>query len=167
MKANAYIYSLNETLNSKVENDKLSTEIYSAAIPNVFIKMRQVDGDIQVHYETELLPQHLVILQSIIDTHDGQISPYLDVHLMEERRLKVRHLVANADYAGMPIETVVGYRTTIDDEVNGWVDTGVNATLTAKIQADTADVGNAYYAFLNTPLPNGGVVADFFLLAVQ
>ena len=146
-------------------------EIQIKASPDVFsfegvhlVALPSSDaGSIQVIFSNDVTSDEVDAVRLIVQNHDGQPGRASDDTGYNYRRKKIRKLIDTAEYAGLPVSLTVGYRTTIDNEINGWVDSGESTILIAKIDADTANNSHPHYGFLNTVTNSqGDIVADFF-----
>lgn len=160
----AYIYELTETLNNKVNEEKLDLEIRASVISNYKKPPYLVTGRIFVEFNQDASASDRIVLDEIISLHNGELAEVSEVHVQERER-KIREMTEMALYHPLLSEhETVQYLTSIDNHFNGWKRSGVNSVLIAKIQTDANDTTHPQYDFLNEIVsPEGNKTFEFLL----
>lgn len=165
MIAIAYIYEFSQTLNNKVNLEKLDLEVRASTLLNYITPPYIYSGNLYLNFESELSEADKLILEGLISAHDGEEANVSENHV-QERELKIRELTEMAIYhpALAEIETVE-YLTSIDNWFNGWKRSGVNTPLINKIIADANNADHPQYAFLTTAINSQGNKTFEFLIS--
>lgn len=160
-------FDVSTTANNKVNLEKLEIQLVASPDITTLLGVQMYASEIQVKFENGVTEAEIDAARLIVQAHDGVAGVASDDSGFINRRKAIRKLMDIGQYAGIPASALIGYRTTIDNEINGWVDSGNNTVLIAKIEADTADNGNDYHGFLNTVTSPGKTVRDFFVDYIQ
>lgn len=170
----AYIYELSETLNDKVNIEKLDLEIRASEIENYETPPYLFKGKVYIDFSIEPSVDHKNALDGIISSHDGEEAPTSE-KLVTQREQKIRELTLMAIYHPLLNEVdTVEYLTSIDNWFNGWKRSGVTSAIVTKIATDAADTSHPQHGFLTTvvdsvPDGQGGeidVLTYQFLLSI-
>lgn len=162
----AYIYQITDTVNDKVNIEKLDLEIRASTVPDFLTPPYMFSNKIYVEISQELAPADKTTLDGIIAAHDGATANVSEVHVVE-REKKIRQLTEMAIYHPALNESdTVEYLTSIDNWFNSWKRSGVDSVLVAKIVADATGGGHPQDAFLNTVVNAEGNKTFEFLISV-
>ncbi len=162
----AYIYKISETLNNKVNIEKLDLEIRASVISNYLTPPYITKGRIYVDFEVDASENDKLVLKSIINNHDGELADVSEIHV-NAREKKIREMTEMALYHPLLTEhETVQYLTSIDNHFNGWKRSGVNSVLIAKIQEDANNINHVQHGFLNTIVNTEGNKTFEFLISI-
>ncbi len=164
----AYIYEISETLNSKVNIEKLDLEIRASTIENYQTPPYLLNGNIYVQFTQDATPADKTNLDAIIAAHDGDIAGVSETQV-SAREKKIRELTEMALYhPALGESDTVEYLTSIDNHFNGWKRSGVDSVLVAKIVADATSGSHPQDTFLNTVVtPEGNKTFEFLISMIQ
>ncbi len=160
----AYIYEFADTLNGKVNIEKLDLAVRASTLQNYVTPPYVYAGKLYLNFEAELSAADKLVLDGLISAHDGEEANVSENHV-QEREIMIRELTEMAIYhpALAEIETVE-YLTSIDNWFNGWKRSGVNTPLINKIIADANNADHPQHAFLTTVVnPEGNQTFEFLI----
>tara|TARA_R100001530_G_scaffold93813_1_gene65077 strand:- start:361 stop:885 length:525 start_codon:yes stop_codon:yes gene_type:complete len=144
-----YQYNTTETVNGLVNLLSLHIEMKLSGISS-YEEVKQVGiNQVQIAFLESLTTDQQTTVETVINDHKGGISN-VDQSNVEKREKIVREFVEISILHPL-FETVATteYLTFIDNEINGWVRSGISDVLINKIQADAADTGGQFFEFLN------------------
>ncbi len=164
----SYIYQLSDTLNNKVNLEKLDLEIRASTVPNFLTPPYMVTGRIFIEVSEALGTSDKADLDAIINGHDGEEANVSESHV-NEREKKIRELTEMALYhPALDNGDTVEYLTSIDNWFNGWKRSGVDSSLVTKIVSDATSGSHPQDAFLNTVVnPEGNKTYEFLISMIQ
>lgn len=162
----AKIYNITDTLNSKVNFQKLDLEIRASGIDYYVTPVYQLGGDkIFVEFTQTPTVEHVTTLDAIIAAHDGEDATTSEI-LVNQREIKIRELTQMGLYHPLLDDVeLVEYLTSIDNWFNSWKRSGVNTVLVNKIQSDGTSGSHPQDAFLNQPVDTEGNTTYQFLIS--
>lgn len=157
-----YSYNKTATLNGKFDYEKIDLELRANSF-NDYVEYRPWGDTIQFTFDVELDVANKTQLDAVVSGHDGEPAEAYNDAKVDERMYQIRKLTAMAIYNPVldDVETA-RYLTSIDDELNGFVKSGISVPLTEKIYIDS-QAGN-YQAFLNTIVNDEGNTAWQYLI---
>lgn len=158
----AKIYNISDTLNSKVNIQKLDLEIRASEIQNFETPPYLFTNRIFIEFSETPTADDVTALDAIIAAHDGEEANVSEAQV-NARETKIRELTEMAIlHPLLDNNDAVEYLTSIDNWFNAWKRSGINTSLLTKIGTDAADVGHPQHAFLNVVVnPEGNTTAQF------
>lgn len=162
----AYIYTLQETANGKVNLEKLDLEIRASTVPDYVTPPKMYSGNIFIEVENGLSAADKLILDGIVANHDGEEADVSE-DSVNKRENKIRELTELALLHPL-LDNVdsVRYLTSIDNMFNAWKRSGVDTVLIEQIVADATSGVHPQDAFLNEVVNAEGNKTYEFLISV-
>lgn len=112
-------YEINETVNNKVNFEKLYIELATSIVPAESVE--GIKGKIFVFLSREMVPQEIATLDSIITNHDGEVPKAFDHVLVQKREDVILTMNQMGIYHPLINDNeLVRYLTKIDNALNAW-----------------------------------------------
>lgn len=161
-----YIHEISESLNNRVNFQKLYLELMATPIP--VLGVEGIKGKIYVEVSTELSDELKLQLIAVINNHDGEDATAFSLHAIDAREEKIRELNQLAIFHPLLDNiAIVEYLTSIDNYINSYKRSGINTVLIGKIFAD-AQVKEPHYDFLNQVVNlEGNKTFEYFISKVM
>lgn len=162
----AIIYNVSDTLNNKVNLEKLDLEIRASIIENYNTPPYLYAGKLYIELSQQPTDAEKLQLTNIIAGHDGEYAA-INEEQVKSREQKIRDLTEMALYhPDLVDEDTVAYLTSIDNHFNGWKRSGVSSVLQAKIVEDAQNTNHPQHAFLNTVVNTAGNKTFEYLISI-
>lgn len=144
-----YQYNASGTVNGSVNLLSLHIELKLSGVSS-YEDVNQIGIDtIQIGFDKSLSVEDETIIQTVVANHQATLSN-VDQSNVEKREIIVREFVEiSILHPLFETVTTTEYLTFIDNEINGWVRSGIDDVLINKIRSDAADTGGQFHAFLN------------------
>ena len=157
------VFKITDTLNNKVNIEKLSIELKTSVISKEAYPSKFID-EIFVRFQEEITADDLLVLEAAIAAHDGGEADVTE-DLVQGREFKIRELVQMAKYHPVLDDaTTTAYLTDIDNYINAFIRSGDVSSLVPKIAADAADVENPFHTYLNQVVnTQGNYTFEYFI----
>ena len=165
---NIKVFKIDNTLNGKVNIEKLSLELKTSVIKESSTELK-FGGEIQIRYQNEIDEDDLLILTSIIENHDGADAQAYHDEAVSARENKIRELNQLAMFHPLldNIQTV-RFLTFIDNYINGFVRSGIHDVVVEKIAMEAQNTDGDYYDYLNlTVNTKGNKTYEYFIGAIM
>lgn len=160
------VFKISDTLNNRVNIEKLSLELKTSTI-SVYSSEMKFGDEIFVRYPEEISEQEVQTLTAIINAHDGEDAEAYNEDAVSGRENKIRELNQLAMFHPLldNVETV-RFLTFIDNYINAYVRSGIATVVHEKIIAE-AQAGD-YVNYLNQVVNTAGnKVFEYFVSKIN
>ena len=160
------VFAVSDTLNSKVNIEKLSIELKTSTITKEAYPYK-FGNDIFVQFDEEITETDMTTLSAAIAAHDGAAADVTD-DLVTAREYKIRELVQMAKYHPvLDNAETTAYLTDIDNFINAFIRSGDTSSIVAKIAGDAADVNSPFHTYLNQVVnTQGNFTYEYFIAKI-
>ena len=143
-----YQYNASGTVSGLVNLLSLHIELKLSGVSS-YEDVNQIGiSDILISFDKSLSVEDEAIIQTVVASHKGTLSN-VDQSNVEKREIIVREFVEiSILHPLFETITTTEYLTFIDNEINGWVRSGIEDVLINKIRSDAADTAGQFFEFL-------------------
>lgn len=161
------VFKLTDTLNNKVNIEKLSIELKTSTISKEAYPTKFAN-EIHVRFLEEITSEDLTVLQAAIAAHDGGEADVTE-DLVQQREFNIRELVQMAKYHPvLDNAETTAYLTNIDNYINAYIRSGDTSSIIPKIAGDAQDTENPFYAYLNQVVnTQGNLTYEYFISKIN